>query len=67
MDIAILERAIALVGSIVVGGTALVQLRNELPTRGLDASATKVLLGLLVIGCFVVLFAAINVLGNFAS
>jgi len=67
MDVAIVERGIAFIASIIVGGTAMFQLKNELSTHGLDASATKVLLGLLVIGCFVVLFASINVLGNFAS
>jgi hypothetical protein len=67
MDIAIVERGIALIASIIVGATASFQLRNELSTRGLDATATKVLLGLLVVGCFVVFFASINVLGNFAS
>jgi hypothetical protein len=67
MNAELIERAIAALGSILVGGTALYQLRNELASRGLDASATKVLLGLLVAGCIMVFFAAINVLGNFAS
>jgi hypothetical protein len=67
MDIAIVERGIALLASILVGGPALYQLKNELSTHGLDATATKVLLSLLVVGCVVVLFASINVLGNFAS
>ena len=67
MNAALIERAIALLGSLIVGGTALLQLKNELPTHGLDATVTKVLLSLLVVGCVVAFFAAVNVLGNFAS
>jgi hypothetical protein len=66
MNAEILERMIALFGSVIVGGTALVQLKNELSARGLDASVTKLLLGLMIVGCVLAFFAALNVLGNFA-
>jgi hypothetical protein len=67
MNAEILERMIALFGSVIVGGTALVQLKNELSARGLDASVTKLLLGLMIVGCVLAFFAALNVLGNFAA
>jgi peptidase E len=66
MDPELLERALALFGSVIVGGTASFQLWNELGVRGLDALVTKVLLGLMIIGCVLAALAAINVLGNFA-
>jgi hypothetical protein len=66
MTAALLERIIALIGSLVVGGTALFQLRNELPMHGLDAAVTKLLLGLMIVGCVLAFFASINVLGAFA-
>lgn len=54
---------IALVGAIVVGVTALVQLKNDWAARGIDAAVTKILLGLMALGCVLVFFATINVLG----
>ncbi len=54
---------IALVGAIIVGLVAFVQLKNDWGAQGLDASVTKVLLGLMAVGCVLVLFASINVLG----
>ena len=67
MQIEFLERAIALFGSVIGGGTALYQLKNELGVRGLDAFVTKLLLGLMIVGCVLAFFAALNVLGNFPA
>jgi hypothetical protein len=64
MSTVLLERGLAFVSSIVVGVTAAIQLRNELPARGLDAAVTKLLLGLMAIGCVLALLAAIGVLGK---
>ena len=61
-----IERAIAFVGALLVGGTALLQLKNELPVRGLDAAVTKLLLGLMIVGCVFALLASIKILGGFA-
>ena len=61
-----IERAIALVGALLVGGTALVQLKNEFFVRGLDAAVTKLLLGLMIVGCVLALLASVKVLGAFA-
>jgi len=62
----LVERSIAFIFSLVVGGTAIVQLRNELPARGLDAFVTKLLLGLMILGCVFAFLASIKVLGNFS-
>jgi hypothetical protein len=64
MTAALVERGLALVSSIVVGVTATIQLRNELPVKGLDAAVTKLLLGLMAIGCVLAFFAAVGVLGK---
>jgi hypothetical protein len=66
MTAALLERIIALFGSVIVGGTATFQLKNEWPVEGLDAQVTKLLLGLMIIGCVFAFFAALNILGNFS-
>jgi hypothetical protein len=66
MTAALLERTIALLGSLIVGGTATMQLRNEWQLHGLDAQVTKLLLGLMIIGCVLAFFAALNILGAFA-
>jgi hypothetical protein len=58
-----IERGIALLGAILVGVTAIVQLKNDWAARGIDAGLTKVLLGLMALGCVLALLAAANVLG----
>ncbi len=58
-----IERGLALVGAILVGITALVQLKNDWQAQGLDATVTKLLLGLMALGCVLALLAAVNVLG----
>jgi hypothetical protein len=63
MSVEMLERAFAFVGAIIVGGTAIFQLRNELPLRSLDANVTKLLLGLMIVGCVLAFLTAVNVLG----
>ena len=59
-----MERVLAFIAAFVVGGTAIFQLRNELPARGLDASVTKVLLGLMIVGCVFAVLASVRVLGG---
>jgi hypothetical protein len=63
MNVVLIERGAALLGAILVGVTAVVQLRNDWPARGLDADITKLLLGLMAVGCVLALLAAVNVLG----
>ena len=50
-------------GAVIVGVTAIVQLKNDWKARGLDASVTKLLLGLMAFGCALALLAAVNFLG----
>jgi hypothetical protein len=63
MDANVIERGIALIGSIVVGAFALIALKDDWKTTGLDNSTTKILLGLMAFGCVLVFFASIGVLG----
>ncbi len=63
MDAALIERGLALAGALVVGITAFVQLKNDWAAHGLDAAVTKVLLGLMALGCVLALLAAVHVLG----
>lgn len=63
MTAALFEKALALLGSLMVGGTALVQLKNDWKAHGLDATVTKLLLALMIFGCVLAFLASINVLG----
>jgi hypothetical protein len=63
MDLAVVERGIALVGAIVVGAFALIALKDDWKATGLDNNTTKLLLGLMAFGCVLVFFAAIGVIG----
>lgn len=63
MSVVLIERGAALLGAILVGVTAIVQLKNDWTARGLDAGVTKLLLGLMAVGCVLALLAAVNVLG----
>jgi hypothetical protein len=63
MNIVLIERGAALVGAALVGVTAIVQLKNDWVARGIDAGITKLLLGLMAVGCVLALLAAVNVLG----
>lgn len=66
MDIASIERIIALIGGLVVGGAALWSLRLEWPKSGLDDHVTKIMLALLALGCFIVILVATRVLPGIA-
>jgi hypothetical protein len=63
MELGVLERGIALVGAIIVGVFALLALKDDWKTTGLDNNTTKLLLGLMAFGCVLVFFAAIGVIG----
>jgi hypothetical protein len=64
MTAALFERGIAFLGAFVVGSTALVQLKNDWSSHGLDAIVTKLLLGLMAFGCVLVVLATLHVLGG---
>jgi hypothetical protein len=60
---AVVERGIALGGALIVGTTALTSLLNEWKARGIDNEVTKIMLGLLTLGCFLVVLASFKALG----
>jgi hypothetical protein len=65
MDIAVIERIIAITGGIVVAVVSAVALRNDWKTPGLDNQVFKVMLGLLCLGAIIAILAGAGVLGNF--
>lgn len=64
MDAHIIERIIALIGAIVVALFALKALREEWPKKNLDDHVTKIMMGLLTIGCLIVIIVAIGFAGR---
>jgi chromate transport protein ChrA len=56
------EKIIATIGAIVVGIVALIALKNDWKTTGLDNNVTKLLLGLMALGCVLVLIATAGLL-----
>ncbi len=66
MDLAGIERIIALVGALGVGTAALWSLRLEWPKTGLDDNVAKIMLGLLALGCCIVVLVATRVLHGIA-
>jgi hypothetical protein len=59
-----IEKGIAFVLAIVVGGTTSFQLYKDWGTSGLDNNVTKLLLGLMAFGCVLVILACFGVLGG---
>jgi hypothetical protein len=66
-SLGIVEKALAFVGALIVGGFAIVALRGEWPKTGLDDNVTKLLLGLMAFGCFLVLLAVFGILPHGAT
>jgi hypothetical protein len=64
MNAAVLEKSVAFVLAIVVGGTTSMQLARDWTSTGLDNQVTKILLGLMAFGCVLVLLACVGVIGN---
>lgn len=67
MDILLIEHYVAIIGAIIVGATAVVALKNDWKSTGLENQVFKVMLGLLALGAVLSFFAAIGVLGNFGG
>ena len=65
MDIAVVERTIAIAGGIVVGITAFWALKNDWKSVGLDNQVFKLMLFLLGVGAILAILAGANVIGNF--
>jgi hypothetical protein len=62
MDLATIEKIVAFVGALVVFTFAIIGLKGEWPKTGLDDNVTKVLLGLMALGCVLVVLACFGVL-----
>jgi hypothetical protein len=61
---ATIEKGIAFVLALLVGGTTSFQLYKDWASTGLDNQVTKLLLGLMAFGCVLVILAAVGVLGG---
>ena len=60
---ATIEKGLALVLALLVGGTTSFQLYRDWGSTGLDNQVTKILLALMAFGCVLVVLAAVGVLG----
>ena len=67
MNLITVEHTIAIIGAIIVAATAMVALKNDWKTPGLENQVFKVMLGLLALGAVLSFFAAVGVLGNFGG
>lgn len=67
MNLITIEHIIAIIGAIVVAASAIVALKNDWSTPGLENQVFKVMLGLLALGAVLSFFAAVGVLGNFGG
>ncbi len=61
---ATVEKSVAFVLALLVGGTTSFQLYKDWATVGLDNQVTKLLLGLMAFGCVLVILACVGVLGG---
>jgi hypothetical protein len=61
---ATLERGVAFILALIVGGTTSFQLYKDWSSTGLDNQVTKLLLGLMAFGCVLVVLSAVGVLGG---
>jgi hypothetical protein len=67
VDIATIERTIAIVGGIVVAIVSAIALKNDWKTAGMDNQVFKIMLGLLCLGAVIAVLAGVGVLGNFPT
>ena len=67
MELDVILRVIAFAGAVVVGLSASMSLIAEWPKKGLDDHVTKVMLGLLALGCVIVILVAFGVFPGIAG
>ncbi|MDQ2866102.1 MAG: hypothetical protein M3R51_07720 [Candidatus Eremiobacteraeota bacterium] len=65
IDLPIIERAIAIVGGVIVAAVSAKALKDDWKTPGLENQVFKLMLGLLCLGAIIAILAGVNVLGNF--
>lgn len=58
------ERILAIVFGLLVFGVAIVALRNDWKSKGIENQVFKMMLGLLALGAFLAILAALNVLAG---
>jgi hypothetical protein len=56
-------RILAIVGGILVGAVAIWAVKNDWKTPGLDINVAKLLLGLMALGCVIVILSSTGVIG----
>ena len=56
------EKIVAGLAAVLIGVLALIALKNDWKTTGLDNNVTKLLLGLMAFGCVLVLAASVGLL-----
>jgi len=56
------EKIFAGIAAVLIGTFALIALKNDWKTTGLDNNVTKLLLGLMAFGCVLVLVASFGIL-----
>lgn len=61
------EKVFSAVAAVLIGVLALIALRADWKTTGLDNNVTKLLLGLMALGCVLVLVAAFGILPHGGS
>jgi hypothetical protein len=62
MTVQVFEHWFAGIAALAIGVLALIALRNDWKTTGLDNSLTKILLGLMAVGCVLVIVASLGIL-----
>lgn len=67
IDIAVLERVVAIVGGILVAVVSAIALKNDWKTPGMDNQVFKIMLALLCLGAIIATLAGVGVLGNFPA
>lgn len=62
--IAHIERILAVIFGLVVFGVAVVALKNDWNSKGIENQVFKAMLGLLALGAFIAILAALNILAG---
>ena len=63
LNSAVIFRAIAIAGAILVAIVAIYQVRNDWQQTGLDIQVSKLLLAIMAVGCVVVILSSTGVIG----
>jgi hypothetical protein len=67
VDLASLERIVAVIGGIIVAIVSARALWNDRHAKGMDDHVFQLMLGLLCLGAIIAILAGVGVLGNFPA